>query len=487
MERGSALRRLIEATMGALLLATAVCYADQPPLIIQESDGSPTGVATKLKMPNGTLTKTGSTFEYTAAAGSGGGGGAAAVGVGTGTLSNFTNNVSTPTDAVSFLGSQFRVLDLGTTAVVLIDTITAGGLLPKDTAALTYQPLDATLTDLAAAPLTEDNSIDPTAVAAGSLPADVMASSVALAGFYSANGVRSNLGLAIGTNVEAWDADLDDLADGSLTGSKVGSGVPAANIASGSLGSQVIASSIAVSGFYSDANVRSNLGLAIGTNVQAYDADLDDLADGSLTGSKVGSGVPAANIASGSLGSAVITSSIAVGAVGAVQMATADHGDVSWSGGVATVDNVAAANITGVIAASKLPGTVAYTTDFTTNSFTVTIASGTGWNGLSIPLSILHFSSVTTITNVIAETMPATSTVTFSLEERAYQSLNASGSQIFSVQYSTANNSGTTITAFADSSIAAKSRLQLLTAATAASAGNPTWLTFTVFYKEPRN
>lgn len=41
------------------------------------------------------------------------------------------------------------------------------------------------------------------------------------------------------------DADLDDLADGSLTGSKVGSGVPAANIASGSLGATVIASSVA--------------------------------------------------------------------------------------------------------------------------------------------------------------------------------------------------------------------------------------------------
>ena len=33
---------------------------------------------------------------------------------------------------------------------------------------------------------------------------------------------------------------------------------------------------------------RTNLGLSIGSNVQAYDADLDDLADGSLSGTKLG-------------------------------------------------------------------------------------------------------------------------------------------------------------------------------------------------------
>ena len=37
-----------------------------------------------------------------------------------------------------------------------------------------------------------------------------------------------------------------------------------------------------------DATARTNLGVAIGSDVQAYDADLADLADGSLTGTKVG-------------------------------------------------------------------------------------------------------------------------------------------------------------------------------------------------------
>lgn len=77
--------------------------------------------------------------------------------------------------------------------------------------------------------------------------------------------------------------------------------VPAASVSAGNLGGSVQASSVALAGFYSDAGVRANLGLAVGTNVQAWDADLDDLADGSLTGSKIGSGVPSANIAAGAL------------------------------------------------------------------------------------------------------------------------------------------------------------------------------------------
>ena len=45
--------------------------------------------------------------------------------------------------------------------------------------------------------------------------------------------------------------------------------------------------------------VNSVSGNAIGSDLQAYDADLDDLADGSLTGSKVGSGMSASNITTG--------------------------------------------------------------------------------------------------------------------------------------------------------------------------------------------
>ena len=50
------------------------------------------------------------------------------------------------------------------------------------------------------------------------------------------------------------------------------------------------------------ATARTTLGVAIGTDVQAFNANLSDLADGSLTGSKVGSGIDAANITTGNLG-----------------------------------------------------------------------------------------------------------------------------------------------------------------------------------------
>src|SRR5438094_4476766 len=42
-------------------------------------------------------------------------------------------------------------------------------------------------------------------------------------------------------------------------------------------------------------------GTAIGTSIQPHNANLDDLADGSLTGSKVGAGINAASITAGVL------------------------------------------------------------------------------------------------------------------------------------------------------------------------------------------
>lgn len=86
-------------------------------------------------------------------------------------------------------------------------------------------------------------------------------------GSFSASNWRGDLGLTIGSNVQAYDADLTTWAG--IT--------PSANVQSFNAASDYAA-------------MRTLLSLVPGTNVQAYDADLDDLADGSLTGTKVAQG-----------------------------------------------------------------------------------------------------------------------------------------------------------------------------------------------------
>ena len=73
---------------------------------------------------------------------------------------------------------------------------------------------------------------------------------------------------------------------------------------------------------------------AIGVTVQAYDTDLDDLADGSLSGSKVGAGVDAANITTGTLPVA----RIGTGDIGATQLASTAVTPGSYTSADITVD-----------------------------------------------------------------------------------------------------------------------------------------------------
>lgn len=83
---------------------------------------------------------------------------------------------------------------------------------------------------------------------------------------------------------------------GTITNSQLSAGIDATKVNTNS-----IALTNGGTGATNAAAARTNLGVAIGSNVQAYDADLDDLADGSLSGSKVGTGINAANITTGIL------------------------------------------------------------------------------------------------------------------------------------------------------------------------------------------
>lgn len=157
------------------------------------------------------------------------------------------------------------------------------------------------------------------------------------------------------------NAHLTDLADGLLTGSKVGSGIDGANITTGTTGTGLLVrqsaaggSSIGTNGaavgypavYQPDGTIAttnsatvSNLtvqgtfdlgsnvvslarGGTAGTNAaqalanigaQATDPDLDDLADGSLTGSKVGPGIDGANITTGTTGTGLLVRQSAAG------------------------------------------------------------------------------------------------------------------------------------------------------------------------------
>lgn len=134
------------------------------------------------------------------------------------------------------------------------------------------QAAHAILTALSGLSLSSGNVI----YATGATTLDVASSTSygrSLLNAADAAALRTLSGSVIGTNVQAWDSDLDSIAG--LTTTSFGRGfLDLADAAA----------------------ARTKIGTVIGTNVQAWDADLDDLADGTLTGSKV---QPASDSAAG--------------------------------------------------------------------------------------------------------------------------------------------------------------------------------------------
>lgn len=93
-------------------------------------------------------------------------------------------------------------------------------------------------------------------------------------GSTTAAGARTNLGLVIGTDVQAYDADLAAIAALTTAADRVPyfTGASTAALATFTAAGRTIVGSADI------ATARSNLGLTIGSNVQAYDANLAAIA-----------------------------------------------------------------------------------------------------------------------------------------------------------------------------------------------------------------
>jgi hypothetical protein len=105
-------------------------------------------------------------------------------------------------------------------------------------------------------------------------------------GASTASGARTNLGLAIGTDVQAHSAVLDDIGGVTQAEDKV----PYFNSSSTASTFTVTSTARSLLDDTTTSAMRSTLGLAIGSNVQPFDADLSALASVSTNGILVRTG-----------------------------------------------------------------------------------------------------------------------------------------------------------------------------------------------------
>ena len=100
-------------------------------------------------------------------------------------------------------------------------------------------------------------------------------------GSTSASDARTALGLAIGTDVQAYNSTLAAVAGGTYTGDD--SITTLGTIATGTWNGTTIAIANGGTGATTESGARTALGLAIGTNVQAYSSVLDNVAAGNYS------------------------------------------------------------------------------------------------------------------------------------------------------------------------------------------------------------
>jgi len=260
-------------------------------------------------------------------------------------------------DADAITGVSDLTLNIGTGINEFSTDGTLGGnsdnALPTEKAVKTYadtkQTEDAFLTSIAALGTGADKGIYTTGVDTAA-EFDLTAAGRAILDDANAGAQRTTLGVAIGSDVQAWDAQLDDIAALAVTNSNfiVGDG----------------ANWVAESG----ATARTSLGLTIGTDVQAYDAALKSIADNTGTAADKGIYYTAANTAA----------EFALTAFGRANVALAtltDHGVLFGSGAGAITASAALTN--GQLVVGNTGSDPSITTLTDGDNITITEGAGT--------------------------------------------------------------------------------------------------------------
>lgn len=237
-----------------------------------------------------------------------------------GQLVKFTGTDKTNTapassaDIQAALGQVYQATNSTLTAAST-NTFTGTGTIPLTSVTDGKQGLDTDLTSLAGGV----TGIVKGAGNGGGYSAALSSDAQALLGqVYQATNSNLTLWTALAPSAKQdANANLDDLADGSLSGDKVGMGINADNIMTGTLADARIASTIA-----RDSEVAAGY--------QPLDSDLTDLADGSLTGSKVGTGINGDNVTTGTIVDARIDSAIARDSEVAAVISNTAYDATSW-------------------------------------------------------------------------------------------------------------------------------------------------------------
>ena len=201
-------------------------------------------------------------------------------------------------------------------------------------------------------------------------------------GASDAGTARTNLGLAIGTDVQAYNATLAAVAASTYTGDNAITTV--GTIGTGTWAATDIAVAHGGTGASDAGTARTNLGLAIGTDVQAYNATLAAVAGGTYTGDDSIATVGTITTGTWSATDVAVThggtgASTAADARTNLGLGTIATYTAGGSNGAATLDG------SGTLTAAQIPasliGAVVYEGTWNASTNTPTLTSATGTQG----------------------------------------------------------------------------------------------------------